>query len=158
MGLFGQYKTRKDDYGKDRTDFYPEPGRIVAFVALILIGLATLAAFGCPRYNVWEQGLKGQAELRRAEQNRQIKIQEAIATEESASHLAGAEVKRAEGVAAANKIIGQSLKENEDYLRWLWIEGLKEHQQFGSVIYIPTEAGMPILEAGRLQKLNQVQK
>lgn len=57
------------------------------------------------------------------------------------------EVNRAMGVAKANAIIGDSLKNNESYLRWLYIEGLKE--KVGSeVIYVPTEAGLPILEAG----------
>ena len=67
---------------------------------------------------------------------------------ESASLLAEAEVERAKGVAKANKIIGNSLKGNEDYLRYLWVNNLQnEHNQ---VIYIPTEANMPILEASRL--------
>ncbi len=70
---------------------------------------------------------------------------------ESAKSLAMAEVERAKGVAEANQIIGESLKGNESYLRYLWIQGL----QYGSseVIYIPTEANLPILEASRkLQK------
>jgi hypothetical protein len=54
---------------------------------------------------------------------------------------------RAEGVAKANKIIGDSLKENEAYLRYLWISEMKETKD--QIIYIPTEANLPILEAGR---------
>jgi regulator of protease activity HflC (stomatin/prohibitin superfamily) len=103
--------------------------------------------WGCPRYNVWQQGLKGQAELKRAEQNRKIKIEEAAALKESSSLLAEAEVERAKGVAEANEIIGESLKENEAYLRYLWINGL--HDGSSEVIYIPTEANLPILEATR---------
>ena len=56
---------------------------------------------------------------------------------------------RAKGVAAANKIIGDSLHGNEAYLRYLWIDGLREHGKGAAVIYVPTEAGLPILEAGR---------
>jgi len=44
--------------------------------------------------------------------------------------------------------IGNSLKDNEAYLRWLYIEALKE-KQGAEVIYVPTEAGLPILEAGK---------
>jgi len=112
----------------------------------IVVFIATVMA-GCPQYNVWEQGLKGQAELRRAEQNRQIAIQEAKARHESAIELAQAEVERAKGVAQANKIIGESLHNNEAYLRYLWIHALQEGKN--EVIYVPTEANLPILEAGR---------
>lgn len=47
----------------------------------------------------------------------------------------------------ANEIIGDSLKDNEAYLRWLWIEELSTTQN--QVIYVPTESGLPILEAGK---------
>jgi len=57
------------------------------------------------------------------------------------------EVAKAEGVAKANQIIGESLKSNESYLRYLWIRGLKEGNN--QVIYVPTETGLPILEASR---------
>lgn len=122
-------------------------GIVFATVMLIII-IGVGAMWGCPNYNVWQQSLEGQAELARAQQSRQIAISEAQAKEESAKHLANAEVTRAEGVAKANAIIGQSLKDNEAYLRWLYIEGLKENQH-DQIIYIPTEAGLPILEAGR---------
>ena len=71
-----------------------------------------------------------------------------IAKKESAQLLADAEVTRAEGVAKANKIIGDSLKGNESYLRYLWINGLSEKDN-NTVIYVPTEANLPILEAGK---------
>lgn len=102
---------------------------------------------GMPHYDVWQQGLAGQAALARATQDRQIAIQEAQAKRESATMLAAAEVERAKGVAEANKIIGDSLHNNEDYLRYLFVNGL-EHSQ-NQVIYVPTEANLPILEAGR---------
>ena len=118
---------------------------------LITIGgitlLAAILLFGVPVYNVWQQEMTGKAELRRAEQNRQIRIQEAKAKKESAVFEAQAEVERAKGVAAANKIIGESLNENENYLRYLWIQSLNDGN--AEVIYVPTEANLPILEANR---------
>ncbi len=63
--------------------------------------------------------------------------------------LADAEVLRAEGVAKANKIIGESLKENEQYLRYLWITDVAGKDVNKTVVYIPTEANIPILEATR---------
>ena len=119
--------------------------------AFALIGLITLVMWGCPQYNVWEQGLAGEAELKRAVQNRQIRIQEAQAKDEAAVFDASAEVKRARGVAEANKIIADGLGWAEGYLRWRFIEMLQETGGAGrETIYIPTEATIPILEAGRL--------
>jgi regulator of protease activity HflC (stomatin/prohibitin superfamily) len=118
---------------------------------LMLCGAATM--YGCPKYKVWEQGLAGQAELRRAEQNRQVAIEEARAKRQSAVELAQAEVERAKGVAEANRIIGSSLHGNEDYLRYLWIQSLETTAAQGDkVIYMPTEASLPILEANRLKQ------
>ncbi len=77
-------------------------------------------------YMVWQQQKAGEAELARAEQNRQVAVLEAKAKLDSAESLAQAEVKRAEGTAKANQIIGQSLKGNEAYIHWLWVDTLKD--------------------------------
>lgn len=122
--------------------------------AILLVSVVTLVVesvllFGGPYYAVFQQKLVGEAEFKRAEQNRKIKIEEARAQKEAAVMLAEAEIERAKGVAKANAIIGDSLKGNEAYLRYLWIDGLHKNQQ---TIYVATEAGLPILEAGRLKK------
>lgn len=120
---------------------------LVFVVLAVVLGCAGL--YGCPQYNVYINRLGGEAELQRAESNRKIAIEEANAKKEAAKALAEAEVIRAEGVAKANKIIGDSLKNNEGYLRYLYISNLAETETQGNkVIYIPTEAGLPILEAG----------
>jgi regulator of protease activity HflC (stomatin/prohibitin superfamily) len=103
--------------------------------------------FLAPRVRVWQDSMAGQAELAHAEYSRRIATCEALAKKESAKALADAEVIRAEGVAKANKIIGDSLTQNEAYLRYLWIQGLQTNNM--SVVYIPTEANLPILEAQR---------
>ena len=118
---------------------------------LACVVVVALVMGGCPQYNVWQQGLSGKAELARAEQNRQIKISEAMAKKESATHLADAEIERAKGAAEANRIVADSLGGSEGYLRWLFIEKLSEIPD-AQIIYLPTEAGMPILEAARLQE------
>ena len=122
---------------------------IVSLVTLVLIFAGFLFWF-FPVYGVWQRELAGKAELAQAEYSRRIAVAEAQAKKDSAKLLAEAEVERAQGVAKANKIIGDSLKGNEAYLRYLWIDGLKESSKQGEVIYVPTEAGLPILEAGRL--------
>ena len=119
---------------------------VIGVVAVVLV-FGCVAMFGLPVYSVWQQNKVGEAELARAEQNRQIAIQEAKAKEESAKSLANAEVIRAEGVAKANQIIGDSLKNNDAYIHYLWIEAIRESKS--DVIYIPTEAGIPITESSR---------
>lgn len=101
---------------------------------------------GSQHYHVWQQGMVGKAKLAEAEFSRQIATQEAHAKMESAKLLADAEVERAKGVAKANEIIGKSLEGNEAYLHYLWIHNLESGDH--DVVYIPTEAGLPIFEAG----------
>ena len=118
---------------------------IVGIFATLLLVLAMM--FGLPLYAVWHQGLSGQAQLAESEYSRRITIEEAKAVKESASLLAEAEVIRAHGVREANSIIADGLGGPEGYLRYLWIQTLDEENN--KIIYVPTEAGIPILEAGR---------
>ena len=118
-----------------------------------LFALIGIGMWGCPQYNVWEQGLAGEAALARATQDRQIRIEEAKAKLESAQLESEAEVLRAEGVAASVAKIEDKL--TEAYLRYRFILMLEETGGKGrETIYIPTEGGMPILEAGRLGESN----
>ena len=121
--------------------------RIIAGALLVLTLLSVGLLYGCPKYSVWKQGLRGQGELRRAEQNRQITIEEAEATREAAKSLAAAEVERARGVAEAIGVVGSALDDYEEYIQYLWVQGL--HDGSSEVIYVPTEANLPILEATR---------
>lgn len=119
----------------------PAISLIVFGTVIVVVGLA----FGLPQYNVWSQGLAGRAELQKAEYTRQVAVLEAQAKMDSASKLAEAEVIRAGGVAKANQIIGDSLKDNREYLQYLYITGLEEGSNKGNVtIYVPTEGGMPV--------------
>ncbi|MDB5358798.1 MAG: hypothetical protein JWO51_95 [Rhodospirillales bacterium] len=116
-------------------------------VSIVFLSVVCGGLYGCPQYNVYEQKMSGEAELAKAESTRRTKVLEAQAVVDSAQKLADAEVIRAGGVAQANKIIGDSLKGNESYLRYLWIDKLDASK--GQVVYVPTEAGLPILEAGK---------
>lgn len=116
---------------------------------LITTGIAVVFAgvliAGLPLYGVWQQSLAGKAELQKAEYTRQVAVLEAQAKMDSAQKLAEAEIIRAGGVAKANQIIGDSLKDNREYLQYLYITGLEEGSQKGNVtIYVPTEGGMPV--------------
>ncbi len=122
-------------------------------IVLAVIGLAVLAAalWAFPTYNVYRKQMDGRAAYEEAVQNRRIRVLEAQAALDAARLTAQAEVERARGTNEANRIMAESLGGPENYLRWAYIDMLREtaDQQDRQIIYIPTEAGMPILEAGR---------
>lgn len=118
---------------------------VMAVVTITGVALVAFFLIGGPQYNVWSQSLNGKAELQKAEYTRQVAVLEAQAKMDSASRLAEAEVERAKGVAEANRIIGDSLKDNPRYLQYLYITGLQEGSERGNrTIYVPTEGGMPV--------------
>ncbi len=122
---------------------------IVIVAAAILFGLL----WAMPQYRVYVQRLGGQALLAHAQASKEVAVAEAKAKMESASLLAEAEVARAKGVAQANQIIGESLKNNDAYLRYLWITEVAGKDVDKTVVYIPTEANLPLLEAGRTTRI-----
>lgn len=121
--------------------------KIVQDIVMTLIFLIALGMTGCPYYNVFQQRMSGEAELARATYSKQVAVQVAQAKFDSAKLDAQSEIERSKGVAEANRIIGDSLKNNEQYLRYLFVNNLAETKN--QVIYIPTEANLPILEASR---------
>ena len=113
---------------------------------IVLILLVLGGCWGIPHWRVFSNRLEGEAEFARAEQNRKIKIEEAKANLEAEKMNAEAEVERAKGAAKAIEI--ENGKLTTTYIQYLWVR-----QQAGAknkIIYIPTEACMPILEAGRM--------
>ena len=123
-------------------------------VVVFILALVGFTMWLLPIYGVWQQDLAGKANLGQQEWEKKIKIEDAKADMESAKLYAMAEVERAKGVAEANKIIGDSLKGNESYLKYLWIDQLSD-ERTNKIIYIPTEANMPLLEATRLENEKQ---
>ncbi|MCL2439258.1 MAG: hypothetical protein FWD15_01975 [Alphaproteobacteria bacterium] len=128
-------------------------GNLLGTSGLIIFSCLLIGAgmWGCPKYGVYEQGLKGKAELELAKNTRKIKVQEAKAMKESAESLGAADTVQAHGWAKSNRIIGENLKENPEYLQWLYYENLSEITAKGTrVIYVPVETGIPSTEAGRI--------
>lgn len=109
---------------------------------LIIIG----AFIAIPYYNVWQQEMSGRAEFAKAEQNRKIKIEEAKANLEAEKLNAQAEIERAKGAAEAIKIENGSI--TAAYIQYLWVRQ-QNNLNNKTVIYIPTEANLPVLEAVR---------
>lgn len=106
----------------------------VSSLALFL-GLSAAVAFGYPQYKVWEQSKAGEAALAKATQDRQIKVQEA--EQEAAS-------KQAE----ANRILGESIRQYPESMEQKWVEAIEKTSN--QVIYLPTEASVPITESARM--------
>ena len=121
-------------------------------VCVVILVLLVGAFWFFPTYSVWTAEMEGKAELAQAEWNKQVSVLEAKARMESAKYQSDAEIQRAKGVAEANKIIGDSLKGNSEYLRYLWIDAMREKDDL-TTVYVPTEAGLPILEAGRKEAI-----
>jgi regulator of protease activity HflC (stomatin/prohibitin superfamily) len=122
----------------------------IIFLLLVVVvggGVGSCAAYNSVR--VWNAETAGEAELAQASSNRRIAVLEAQALMDSAKLKADAEIARARGVAEANRIVAQGLGGPEGYLRYLYINNLENSK--GQIIYVPTEAGLPILEANRLR-------
>ena len=115
----------------------------VAILIVVVVGLF----FAVPYYNVWQQEMSGRAEFAKAEQNRKIKIEEAKANLEAEKLNAQAEIERAKGAAEAIRIENGSL--TPTYIQYLWVRQQNKLND-KTVIYVPTEANLPILEANRV--------
>lgn len=115
----------------------------VGLIGAGVIIFGVVLFIGGPQYNVWQQSLAGKAELQKAEYTRQVAVLEAQAKKDSAQQLAEAEVIRAEGVAKANSIIGDSLKGNPAYLQYLWITQGEEKSN-RTVYMVPSNGGAPV--------------
>ena len=117
----------------------------ISVIVLLLIWIIVIA----PIYSVWERGQAGKAELSKADYDRQVQVVNAQANLEAQKFNAQSEIVRAEGVAQANNIIKNSI--TDQYIRYLWVHTLEkgvDHQ----IIYVPTELGLPLTEAGRAVK------
>lgn len=112
-------------------------------VGVVLLGsLIALAMWGCPQYKVYSQRLSGEAVLAHAEAERQVQIRQAAGEKEAATL-------RAEAI----KIVGQATKDFPEYRQQEFIGAFAEAVKSGKIaqiIYVPTEANIPITEAHRL--------
>lgn len=119
---------------------------ILSVSSLVLfLGISAAVAFGYPQYKVWEQSKAGEAALAKATQDRQIKVQEAEAEQEAAS-------KQAE----ANRILGESIRQYPEAMEQKWVEAIEKTSN--QVIYLPTEASVPITESARMAQKVKAEK
>lgn len=113
-----------------------------AFLTVLTILFVILALmFGLPLWNVWKQGLSGEANLARAEQEKQIMIETAKAEKEAAQYTAD-----------AIGIIGKAAQQYPEYRQQEFIKAFGEalnKETINQIIYVPTEANIPLTEAGK---------
>lgn len=122
---------------------------LIATGLFLILGGVGSCMYVTPKYNVWRQEMEGKAEFAKAEQNRKIKIEEAKANLEAEKLNAQAEIERAKGAAEAIRIENGSI--TPAYIQYLWVRQQNANTN-NKIIYIPTEAGLPVLEAGRVAK------
>ena len=120
---------------------------LIATALFLIVGGVGSCMYIAPKYNVWSQEMSGKAEFAKAEQNRKIKIEEAKANLEAEKLNAQAEIERAKGAAEAIRIENGSI--TPAYIQYLWVRQQNANTN-NKIIYIPTEAGLPVLEAGRV--------
>ncbi|MDQ8951957.1 hypothetical protein RFH42_03180 [Acinetobacter rudis] len=107
-------------------------GAIIALIVLLFVW---------PQYRVWQQGMSGQARLAEAQQSKQIAIE-----------TAKAELESAQLRAQAIKVIGETAKQYPEYRNQEFIGAFGDALRDGKIqqiVYVPTEANIPILEAGK---------
>jgi hypothetical protein len=124
-------------------------GMMILAVGIVMLSGALFGAVGAYQpFKVWKAGytvkqerLIGAAEFARAEENRKILVEQARAEEEAATL-----------VASAISIVGQAAQDFPEYREQMFIGAFSEAVQsdaIDQIIYVPTEAGIPIIEAGK---------
>jgi hypothetical protein len=147
-----------------RDDNESDSSKLLKFIGVIVVAALVLVVMFFaiwPGYNVWASGKAGEAELAQADFAKQVQIVNAEANSNAAKFNYETTVTNAKGVAEANKIIGESLKDNPQYLDWLWIENVAKDAK-NQIIYVPSGTmgmpqqgigGLPLTEAGRATSL-----
>ena len=114
----------------------------ISFGTLFLIVLVGAVMAGCPTYSVYSARMEGEAVVARANGAKMALVAQATA-EKDAAQL------RADAI----KIVGQAAKDFPEYRQQEFIGSFAEalHQgKISQIIYVPTEANIPITEAGRV--------
>lgn len=143
-GLHGMVRHQLQNRMKDIMPYVWQIGGLLVLLVAIIWGLCALASI----YSVWASHKRGQADLAQAHNEQLIQVAKAKGRLEAAELNKQAEIIDAEAVAKSVDIIGKALHDNHGYLQWKWIHMMEERDS-GDTIYVPTEAGLPILEAGK---------
>ena len=110
-----------------------------------------------PVWHVWKSRKSGEADLAEATYEQKIQVAKADGRLLAAQKNKQAAIIEAEAVAAQINTIGEGLQRHDLYLRWQWIRMMEESGAYRETVYVPTEANLPILEAGRIREANRIQ-
>lgn len=129
-----------------------KPAPVVWLVTKIVLGII----LGLTLIWVALRLISPQLNLYRANTEKRAAIAEARAQSDAAEYTAKRRVEiatadaeadriRAKGIADAQSLIAESL--TPEYVRWYYVDKLDDVE--GQIIYVPTEGGIPLPEAGR---------
>jgi hypothetical protein len=125
-------------------------------IVAVILAIGSLTS--CYDFNRQQERLDrendGKGILMKARYEKQARIEEAKANYESAKLEAQTKQIRAEAnskakaiealaKAKAIKFVSDAIQNNPDYIKYIMVDGMYNH---GKTIYIPTEAGLPIIE------------
>ena len=114
-------------------------------VAVLVIGVLWGLVALSKTYMIWSKQQDGKAQLAEATFSKQVKVEEGKANLEAEKLNAQAEIERAKGASESMRIENGQL--TEQYIRYLFVR--QNDLSDKNTIYIPTEGGLPILEAGK---------
>ena len=134
----------------NNVSFNPGAVKVILWGIVLIAVFIVSMAFILPWYNVWSRAMEGKAAFAKAEQNRKIKIEEARANLEAEKLNAQAEIERAKGAAEAIRIENGSI--TPTYIQYLWVRQQSDLSN-KTVIYVPTETNLPLLEATRMKQV-----
>lgn len=110
-------------------------------ISWMIFGLIAGGCYGVPKYNVWRAGQHGEAALRRSEQEKLILVEQAKA-----------ELESAEVRAKAIEFVGKAAQQYPEYRYQEFLGAFADALRDGKIqqiIYVPTEANIPLMEAGK---------
>ena len=130
---------------------YRASDSLIGFAAgTAVIGILAMILLWQPLIGPWSQERRGLADLREAQMNRQIRVEEAEAEKQAQILFAQGEVEASRLRAEAINVIGAAAQEFPEYRQQEFIGAFAEAVRSGKIaqmIYVPTEAGIPITEA-----------
>lgn len=127
-------------------------GDVIWSIVAVVVLVNAWGMFGRPRWTVWAAHQAGLADLAQARNEQQVQVSQAQGRLDAAHLNKQAAIIEAEAVSAQITEIGTQLTAHDLYLRWQWIKMMDDSDCDREIIYVPTEANLPILEASRTKK------
>lgn len=124
---------------------------LVLFIMLLVMGWKWIG----PKMALYKANTEKQQIIGEARARADAAKYEADRAVEVAIANASAERERAKGVADAQRTIAETI--TPEYVQWLYVDQMDQMAASGkaTIIYVPTEGGIPILEAGRMVEVPQ---